>query len=272
MTKGVPGRVQSVVNVHNPSVEVHPADPLHNTGAAIIIAAGGAHQALNIGTEGADVASFLYNHGVATVLLRNRLRRDGYEPPTDGVADALQAVRVVRGVAATYGIDPQRIGLMGFSAGAELAAGAALEFPAFAAGGAPSARPDFVVLVYPGPSPFARGATPTIPPNVPPSFVVTAGTDDQVHALWADEWVHAMLAAGVPNVEFHVYGRGGHGGGLKDRGGLPFGTWQDRFIDWFRDLGFLQTPAAAQRAAPNTPPRGASTPAAAPVQRDAPRP
>jgi endo-1,4-beta-xylanase len=85
---------------------------------------------------------------------------------------------------------------------------------------------------------------------VPPSFVVCAGSGDRVHALWAIQYFSAMLAQSVPNIEMHIYGRGRHpgdplpdgshmSGGLTDRGGMPFGTWQYRFIDWFRDLGFL---------------------------------
>jgi endo-1,4-beta-xylanase len=132
------------------------------------------------------------------------------------------------------------------------------------------------VLVYPGPTPFARGATPVIPRDVPPSFLATAGSDDQGHAIWADDWLRGMLAAGVPNVEMHVYGRGGHANGLKDRDGIPFGTWQHRFVDWLRDLGFLSKPGiptraaqdvAAYRAAPPRAQRENPTPAGGPPSR-----
>ena len=81
-----------------------------------------------------------------------------------------------------------------------------------------------------------------------------------MHAIWADEYLSAMLQAGIPNVEMHIYGRGRHPGeqmsdgarmsaGVADRGGIPFGTWQNRFIDWFRDLGFLQPPGVETQAA-----------------------
>src|SRR5438045_3383130 len=151
---------------------------------------------------------------------------------------------------------------MGFSAGAELAAPAAIFFEDFDkknnTPGDPLAgitsRPDFVGIVYPGPSPFARGATPTIPRNVPPSFVATPGSGDRVHAIWADEYFAALLAVGAPNLEMHAYGNGHHPGsgstgGLTDRLGTPLGTWQYRFIDWFRDLGFLQPPGVETKAA-----------------------
>jgi acetyl esterase/lipase len=257
MQTGVPGRIQSIVNIHNPSIEVHPADPAINTGAAVIVVPGGGHRTLNVGSEGADVVPFLYNLGVSTVILRNRLRNDGYKAEVDAVHDALQAIRLTRKHAAEWGLDPRKIGIMGFSAGAELAAATSVAFIEFEERrpAAPdplagvSARPDFVVLVYPGPTPFARGGSPAIPRNVPPSFLVTPGSGDRVHAVWADEYFAAMLKAGVPNLEMHVYGNGVHGGALKDRGGIPFGTWPDRFVDWFRDLGFLGKPGVETKAA-----------------------
>jgi len=257
MQAGVPGRIQSIVNIHNPSIEVHPADPAINTGAAVIVVAGGGHRTLNVGSEGADVVPFLYNLGVNSVILRNRLRNDGYRAEVDAVSDALQALRLTRKHAAEWGLDPRKIGILGFSAGAELAAATSVAFAGFddahRAAGDPlagvSARPDFVVLVYPGPTPFAKGGSPDIPRNAPPSFLVTPGSGDRVHAIWADEYFAAMLKLGVPNLEMHVYGNGVHGGALKDREGIPFGTWPDRFVDWFRDLGFLKKPGVETKAA-----------------------
>jgi len=70
-----------------------------------------------------------------------------------------------------------------------------------------------------------------------------------VHAVWANEYFTAMLNASIPNVEMHIYGNGVHANGLKDREGTPFGKWQDRFMDWFRDLGFLQKPGVETKAA-----------------------
>jgi endo-1,4-beta-xylanase len=257
MQRGVPGRVQSVVNIHNPSIELHTVDPNINTGAAVILAAGGGHDTLNVGTEGADFVAFFYNYGVNTIILRNRLRRDGYNPLTDEVYDAQQAIRMVRSHAKEWGIDPNKIGIVGFSAGAELAAPAAVMFEKFdqanAAPGDPlagvSSRPDFVGLVYPGPTPFARDANTPIPKNAPPAFITSAGTDDAAHANWADQYFAAMLKARIPNIEMHIYGNGVHANGLKDRSGTPFGTWQNRFIDWFRDLGFLSKPGVETKAA-----------------------
>jgi endo-1,4-beta-xylanase len=206
---------------------------------------------------------------VNTVILRNRLRKDGYVAEVDAVNDALQAIRLVRAYAKEFRFDPQKIGIMGFSAGAELSAPAAVLFDPFDKKyneeGDPlrgiSSRPDFVGIIYPGPSPFARNRTaPEIPANVPPAFVATPGSGDRVHAIWAMEYFSAMLAKGVPNIEMHVYGNGRHPGdalpdgsrmtgGLTDRGGIPLGTWQYRMVDWMRDLGFFGKPGEETKAA-----------------------
>ncbi|HTG45233.1 MAG TPA: alpha/beta hydrolase fold domain-containing protein, partial [Verrucomicrobiae bacterium] len=268
MSQAVPGRINSIVNIHNPSLEFHPVDRSINTGAAIILAAGGGHNTLNVGGESADFVPFFYNYGINTIILRNRLRRDGYEPKTDAVNDAFQAIRLVRAYAKTWNIDPNKIGIMGFSAGAELAAPAAVFFEDFDKKNSEtsdplsgvSARPDFVSLIYPGPSPFARNARPALPRNAPPSFTICAGSGDRVHAIWANEFFTAMLQAAIPNIELHLYGNGRHPGdplpdgsrmtaGLTDRNNIPFGSWQHRFIDWFRDLGFLQKPEVETKAA-----------------------
>jgi len=269
MSQAVPGRISSIVNIHNPSIEVHTVERGLNTGAAVILVAGGGHNTLNVGGEGADFVPFFYNYGVNTVILRNRLRRDGYNPQTDEVYDALQSIRLVRAYAKEFHLDPNKIGMMGFSAGAELTSAAAVLFDDFdkknSGPGDPLAgitsRPDFAGIIYPGPSPFARNRTsPPIPRNVPPAFLACAGSDDQGHAVWADEYFAAMLAIRVPNVEMHIYGNGRHpgdalpdgsrmSGGLTDRNSTPYGTWQYRFIDWFRDLGFLQKPGVETKAA-----------------------
>src|SRR6267142_3704665 len=268
MSKAAPGRINSIINIHNPSIEVHTVEGGINTGAAIILAAGGGHRTLNVGSESADFVPFFYNYGVNAIILRNRLRNDGYNVQADAVNDALQAIRLVRAHAKQWNIDSNKIGIMGFSAGAELAAPAAIQFEDFDKKNSDStdplagvtSRPDFIGLVYPGPFPFARGGNPPIPRNCPPAFIVCGGSGDRVHAIWADEYLAAMLQAGIPNVEMHIYGNGRHPGeqlsdgtrmtgGLTAKNGIPFGTWQDRFIDWFRDLGFLQKPGVETKAA-----------------------
>lgn len=263
-----PGNVGTVIHIHNPSIEFHPGNGQLNTGAAIILAGGGGHQTLNVG-EATPFVNFFAQQGVSTIVIRNRLRSDGYKPRTDGVNDALQAIKLVRAHARDWHLDPHKIGFMGFSAGAELAAGASLQWTEFdRANDTPanplaqvSSRPDFVALVYPGPSPFARGGTPAIPRDMPPAFITCAGWGDWIHALWATEYYDALLKDGVPNVEMHLYARGHHPGdkvgpgeppatgGLSNMGGIAYGTWSARFLDWFRDLGFLQPPGVETQAA-----------------------
>ncbi len=252
------GKLLNTLNIHNPTIEVHLAPPdSPKTGAAIIVAPGGGHKILWVGPEGYDLVPLFAKYGITTIVLRNRLRIDGYEPTTDAVNDALQSIRLVRSHAAEWKLDPAKIGMIGFSAGAELSAPAALFFDKFAQKNADasdplakvSARPDFVGLVYPGPTPFTKAPDTPIPANVPPSFIVCAGSGDKVHAVWATEYFTPMLKAAVPNLEMHIYGRGGHGGAVSPRDGIPFGTWQDRFIEWFRDLGFLDAPGTETKAA-----------------------
>jgi acetyl esterase/lipase len=273
MDPAVPGRVQRIVNIHNPSIEVHFAGANNNTGTAIILAPGGGHQTLVVGLEGADPVPYFFQYGINTIILRNRLRSDGYDPKTDEIYDIQQAIRTVRAHAAEWHIDPHKIGIMGFSAGAELTMGAAIQYPAFdaknAGAGDPLAgvttRPDFVAAIYPGPSLFTKGGTPPIPKDAPPSFIAGAGWQDKVHAVWADEYFAAMLNAGIPNVEMHIYARGVHGNGLAYRDFTGEGTWQDRFIHWLRDLGFfgksgVETLAAQDVKAFVAQPAAAATP------------
>ncbi len=264
-------RVGSIVSIHNPSIEFHAAPADKNTGTCIILAAGGGHRTLNVGTEAMDFVPYFAERGISTVILRNRLAlADGYNAQTDAVYDALQAIRLVRAHAKEWNLDPKRIGIVGFSAGAELATPAAVKFglwddnnnkPEDPLAGI-TARPDFIGDIYPGPSPFAPGRTaPAIPANTPPAFIAGAGPSDSDHAAWADQYFAAMLAARIPNVELHIYGAGAHPGsndleGERWNGGLnnaangrPYGTWPARFMEWMKDLGFLTPPGSETRAA-----------------------
>eukprot|EP01043_Picozoa_sp_COSAG02_P049669 COSAG02_NODE_5013_length_4724_cov_2.494486_2_plen_361_part_00 len=223
--------VRTVVGVHNPSLEAHilPPGP-QNSGSCVIVVPGGGHSVLVIGSEGADCVPFFASRGISTVILRERLRIDGYNMVTDAMNDTFQAIRLVRANATTWGLDPAKIGIMGFSAGAELAAGAAIEYDEWNAAHADtlgpagehlhqiSCRPDFVGLLYPGPTPFQNkesreltGCTrlqgagwaddpssepdpvrPQIPDDVPPSFIATPSSGDRIHAIWAAEYYCAF--------------------------------------------------------------------------------
>lgn len=247
--------ITNVINIHNPTIEVHLAKDRSLSGAAIILAPGGGHKILWVGPEGADYIADFDKLGVTTIILRNRLRVDGYEPSIDAVNDAFQAIRVVRAHAKEWNLDANKIGILGFSAGAELSAPAALFFDEFSKNNSAasdplakiSARPDFVGILYPGPSPFTKSPETPIPANVPPSFLASAGSGDQIHAIWAADYFNAMLKAEVPNLEMHIYGRGTHG--VNRNGPIPYSKWMDRYEDWLRDLGFLDKPGTETKAA-----------------------
>ncbi len=252
------GPITNVINIHNPSIEIHlVGKDTVNTGTAVILAPGGGHQILWVGPEGAEYVPFFAKLGVSTIILRNRLRVDGYDSTTDAVNDALQAIRLVRSRAAQWSLDPNRIGIIGFSAGAELSAPAALLFEEFGKNkdglanplAKISARPDFVGVIYPGPTPFTKNPSTAIPPNMPPSFIACAGAGDQVHALWATDYFTPLLKAGIPNLEMHIYGRGTHGVSATDRETIPYGKWRERYVEWFRDLGFLDPAGTKTKAA-----------------------
>ncbi|MBD5782226.1 alpha/beta hydrolase [Pelagicoccus sp. NFK12] len=267
-----PPHLGYIVNIHNPSIEFHAANGALNTGATVILAAGGGHNNLNIVGEGSLLVPFFTQNGINAVLLRNRLRSDGYKPTTHGVHDAQQAIKLVRAHAKHWNLDTNKIGILGFSAGAELAARAGLQYEAFdAAENKPdnplasiSSRPDFIGSVYPGPSPFAFGKSADIPRDAPPVFFASPGWGDWIHAIWATEHFTALLEDGVPNCELHIYARGVHPGdrsqasqapataGLSSRDGVAFGKWQDRYLHWLDDLGFLQKPGAETQAARDT--------------------
>jgi endo-1,4-beta-xylanase len=235
MTAGQPQRVQKVVNIHNPSIELHPAAAARANGTGIILAAGGGNTELNVGTEGTDVAAWLNDLGISAFILRYRLQP--YSSAVEALADTERAVRVIRANAAEWGVDRAKLGIMGFSAGGEQAARLALNFDAGDPASADpvereSSRPDFTVLVYAG---WGRLDMSQVPKNAPPAFLTSAGIDDAFHARQTVEFYNALFNANVP-VELHIYGHGGHANGIKPRDGIPFGTWHLRFVEWLTDL------------------------------------
>ena len=236
-------RIKSIKNVHNPSIEVRlpAADKAVRT--AIIVAPGGGHRQLVWGSEGTDIADWLNGMGVAAVILKYRLEQTpgySYTVEKEAVADTQRAVRLVRSRAADWGVDPARIGILGFSAGGALAAYANIRFD----GGDPNAtdvveqqgsRPDFVGLVYPG----WRRMDSESPKDAAPAFLTSAGLDDEFHARQTVEYHNMLFRAKVPS-DLHIYAHGGHGGAISRRNGIPFGTWHVRFEEWLADLGMLK--------------------------------
>jgi endo-1,4-beta-xylanase len=228
-----------VENIHNPSIEVHLAPSDKAIGMAVVVAPGGGNKVCVVGSEGTDIAAWLNGLGVHAFIERYRLRP--YESATDALADTRRSIRMVRAHAKEWGVDPKRVGIMGFSAGGEQAGWVTIKFDE----GDPknddpiekeSCRPDFSVLVYPG---WLKMDLSSIPKNTPPTFITSAGVDDAFHAKQSVEFYNALFDAKIP-VEMHIYGHGGHGGAVNPRKGIPFGTWHLRFVDWAKDLGMME--------------------------------
>ncbi len=222
-----------VTDIHVPSLTIYLPPKDKATGTAVIIALGGGHRYLVVDLEGELVAKKLNAMGIAVFVLRNRLAAaegSTYKVEVESLADLQQAIRVVRSRAGEWGVNPARVGIMGFSAGGHLAALAANKFE-------PTTRPDFAVLAYPG-----RGAT-SIPlaKDGPPTFLFVA-TDDDLAPV-AGEYYFAARKAGI-NAELHVFRRGGHGVGATGRNTpgfdkLGIAQWPELFRVWLTDLGML---------------------------------
>lgn len=230
-------------NIHQPSLTPYLPAKDKATGCAVIIAPGGGHMFLTTDREGYDLAELLVKRGIAAFVLKYRLARDraGNSPYTieHAGADALRAVRVLRTRAKEWNLKPDRIGILGFSAGGEVALLAASRHEAGRSDAMDpadrqSSRPDFFAPIYSGglqrtDLTFAKNAT-------PPAFLACTFDDrmpEQLTALFG-----ILRRAGV-NAELHIYSTGGHGFGVRDRP-LAVSSWHERFVDWLGDRGFLQ--------------------------------
>jgi len=230
-------------NVVTPTLTAYLPDPAAATGTAVIVAPGGAYHFLAFEHEGIDVARWLNARGIAAFMLKYRLVQTGDDFPqcVDAnlndqarreallgpifpmiTADGCQAVRLVRQRAAEWGIAPDRIGIMGFSAGGCVTLSTALHYDA-------SSRPDFAAPIYSAPP--LEGP---VPDDAPPLFLLCAADDDMASAVsisYYAEW----RAAGRP-VELHIYAKGGHGFGMRTLG-LPSDQWIERFAEWLKEMG-----------------------------------
>ncbi|HEV2391055.1 MAG TPA: alpha/beta hydrolase [Verrucomicrobiae bacterium] len=234
-------------NVSVPTIAVYPAPADKQTGTAVVVCPGGGYSILAMDLEGTEVCDWLNSIGVTAILLKYRVpKRPGLEKHTAAVQDAQRALGLVRHQATTWGIDPHRIGVLGFSAGGHLAALVGCQYaqrtyPAVDDADATSCRPDFTLLIYPGyltvKDQDDRVAPElTLNGNTPPAFLVMAA-DDPVRVENVLFYAAALRKARVP-FELHVYPTGGHGYGLRSTKNLVT-TWPQRATDWMRSRGLL---------------------------------
>ncbi|PYQ38139.1 MAG: alpha/beta hydrolase [Acidobacteria bacterium] len=227
-----------VFNVVTPTLTAYLPERAKATGTGVIIAPGGAFVALAIDREGRDVARWLQERGVAAFVLKYRImekRGEGIPKGMDmdaaaryGIADGVQALKVVRQRAAQWGVSPGRLGFMGFSAGAMVTSGTLWADA--------EARPSFAGIIYGAPF----GAMPAIPKELPPIFLAWAQDDNLVLGPVV-KFHDALLAAGH-KPEVHVYSAGGHGFGLKKQG-TTSDHWIDAFYYWLEAQGLTKRAA-----------------------------
>lgn len=235
-------------NVTRPTLTVYrpPADK--DTGAAIIVCPGGGYHILALDLEGTEVCEWLNSIGVTGLLLKYRVpKREGLEKHTAALQDAQRALGLARQRAKEWGIAPGRIGVLGFSAGAHLAASVSTNYrerayPVVDDADRIDCRPDFTVLIYPAYLTVKEQGdklAPDLPvtTNTPPTFIAMT-QDDPIRVETALFYTLALKQANVP-IELHVYPSGGHGYGLRRTKDLVT-TWPDRVADWMRSLGWLE--------------------------------
>jgi acetyl esterase/lipase len=234
-------------SVDNPSLTVYLPSKEKATGAAVIVCPGGGFFQLTFGAEGVDAAKFLNSIGVAAFVLKYRLPRltNSVYTMESPHQDGLRAMRLVRSRAGEWGIDPNRLGMVGFSAGGEV-----ISMTAFGdtsgITNAPdpidqaNARPDYIVEIYPG----GGGIPQALPPNAPPAFLLVADDDDHTTAVL--KLFTLYRAAKIP-VEVHVFTRGQHAFGMGSHSRLTtIKDWPERLADWMGDNNILNPAVPAQ--------------------------
>lgn len=237
-----------VTNVTKPTLTVYKPAAGTSNGSAIIVCPGGGFMALSINSEGVDVAKWLAARGITAFVLKYRLAHTGEDATQEfttlfadkqkfeqlvanvipqSIADGLAAVTYVRQHASDYGVAPDRVGIIGFSAGGTVAAAAGLRYT-------PEGRPAFVAPIYAAASAFRK--TP-VPADAPPIFLAAA-SDDQLGLAMDTIGLYEQWTAVHKSAELHMYAKGGHGFGMRKQG-LPSDEWIDRFGDWLRSQGLL---------------------------------
>jgi len=242
--KDVPEQTKDywVKNVNNPSLTVFLPPKDKANGSAVIVCPGGGHRLLVFNAEGVEPAQYLCNMGVTVFALKYRLARDTNSPykVEDAKADGERAMRLVRSRAAEWAIDPNRVGMMGFSAGGEV-----VDMVAFDQTKADpdakdiidrmSAKPNFLIQIYPGP-----GFIPEDIPNDAPPIFLLAANDDMCCSPPVVKLLEGYRKAKVP-VEAHILERGDHAFNMGNRSKLKaVNTWPQRMADWLTDNNFFK--------------------------------
>lgn len=231
-----------VSNVHAPSIAVYTPTTDKATGTAVIVMPGGGHTELWMDHEGSAVANFLIDHGIAAYVLKYRLAHapgSTYSVEGDSLADVKRAIRLVRSRFVEWHLDPDRVGVMGFSAGGELAALAATRYD----DGAPnssdpierlSSKPRFQVLLYPA---IPQGLELSL--DTPPAFLLCGSADQPAISQGLAELYLAMRRAGT-SAELHIYDGVGHGFGLRPGNTGPVAAWPQRLLEWLDQQGLTK--------------------------------
>jgi endo-1,4-beta-xylanase len=231
----------TITNVNNPTILPYLPPKDKATGVAVIVIPGGGHTMLAISHEGYNVGEWLAAHGIAGIVVKYRLAKQKgstYKVDVESIADVQRAIRTVRARAKEWNIDPNKVGVMGFSAGGELAALAAMKMDGPMEGAKDpidqqSAKPDFQALLYPGQS---QKIQPT--KDSPPAFLA-CGNLDRTDISEGLANVYLLLKkAGVP-AELHIYAKTAHGFGVKPENTPPTSEWPMQFSQWLTNMGFI---------------------------------
>jgi endo-1,4-beta-xylanase len=236
---GPPRNFTTLTGVNNPSILPYLPPKEQATGVAVIVLPGGGHRNLAISHEGYNVGEWFAAHGIAAFVVKYRLAREPgstYKIELEALADTQRAIRLVRSRAKEWNISPDAVGVMGFSAGGELASLASLRMEGGDENATDpidheSAKPNFQALIYPGTS---GKILPT--KNSPPAFLACGNLDrPDISEGMADVYLR-FKKVGVP-VELHIYAKTGHGFGIKPNAKPPTSQWPTQFQEWLTNMG-----------------------------------
>lgn len=241
-------RIIKLGNVSTPQLTIHRPAKDKDTGAAVVICPGGGHHILAYDLEGTEVAEWLNEIGVTGIVLKYRVPfRDPDKRWLSAVQDGQRAMSLVRSRAAEWGLDPKRIGMLGFSAGGQVAGLVSIlheqrQYEPQDDVDKVSSRPDFAILIYPGgldePKQSKLRDEVKITKESPPMFFVHA-FDDNVSVLNTLLFATELKKVGVP-AEVHVYAKGGHGYGLRHVDGQPVTDWPQPCAAWLKATGIIK--------------------------------